>query len=491
MANVHSHIEYSLADIERYLNNQMSVQERHAIEKAALQDPFLADAIEGYSETDFTHARQQLNHITAAIAGNRQEDTKVVPLATPKAFPWVRAIAAAFILIAGGLATWGVFNKPAQHNKPVAQNTGNTATQGPQLTNNHHNNLESHLATKPVEPSVEVQAFNNGNTAEKDGLPRVSNLLTNPQVNLKEQKNSGQQSYNYTATLNYDTAAIARERAAAVAADSLLFAYRNVVAANTKANNAPKLETQSFTATPTELKQRAAAKPALTKVDKALSGSVAGVNNTTSQWGDVKTPQPNSNMFNGRIVSPSGEPVGYATLNVNAANNRRYSVLTDNNGYFNVKGADSVLNADVTSVGYQQQNVNLLANTNNTVVLQNGASLAEEVIVLGYSSNKKAKALAKNDSTAAHPVGGWNNFMEYVSRKKETLKDSTDDVEEYVDGSVEIEFDIDNFGKPVNISIVRTNKQVLAQKAIQIVKEGPAWIAENKKNKKAKVTIRF
>lgn len=34
-------------DIERYLNNQMSDAERHALEKRALSDPFLADAIEG------------------------------------------------------------------------------------------------------------------------------------------------------------------------------------------------------------------------------------------------------------------------------------------------------------------------------------------------------------------------------------------------------------------------------------------------------------
>ena len=40
--------QYSAQDIQRYLKGQMSPEEMHAIETAALDDPFLADAIEGY-----------------------------------------------------------------------------------------------------------------------------------------------------------------------------------------------------------------------------------------------------------------------------------------------------------------------------------------------------------------------------------------------------------------------------------------------------------
>lgn len=43
------HIYYTLQDIERYLNGSMTPQEMHELEKAALTDPLLADAIDGYS----------------------------------------------------------------------------------------------------------------------------------------------------------------------------------------------------------------------------------------------------------------------------------------------------------------------------------------------------------------------------------------------------------------------------------------------------------
>ena len=42
---------FTAGDIERYHSGKMSPQERHALEKAALDDPFLADALEGYSFT--------------------------------------------------------------------------------------------------------------------------------------------------------------------------------------------------------------------------------------------------------------------------------------------------------------------------------------------------------------------------------------------------------------------------------------------------------
>ena len=42
---------YTAADFERYYAGTMTAAERHALEKAALDDPFLADALEGYRLT--------------------------------------------------------------------------------------------------------------------------------------------------------------------------------------------------------------------------------------------------------------------------------------------------------------------------------------------------------------------------------------------------------------------------------------------------------
>ena len=53
--------EYSAADIQRYLQGNMSAADMHALEQAALDDPFLADAIEGMQQTLETHDAGLIN----------------------------------------------------------------------------------------------------------------------------------------------------------------------------------------------------------------------------------------------------------------------------------------------------------------------------------------------------------------------------------------------------------------------------------------------
>jgi hypothetical protein len=58
---------YSLEAIEAYLTGKLSPAEMHAMEKAAIQDPFLADAIEGFRETDLAAARRHLSTVDQQI----------------------------------------------------------------------------------------------------------------------------------------------------------------------------------------------------------------------------------------------------------------------------------------------------------------------------------------------------------------------------------------------------------------------------------------
>ena len=41
---------YSATDIQKYLKGELSAREMHELEKAALEDPFLADALEGIGQ---------------------------------------------------------------------------------------------------------------------------------------------------------------------------------------------------------------------------------------------------------------------------------------------------------------------------------------------------------------------------------------------------------------------------------------------------------
>lgn len=66
--------QYTASDIEKYWTGKLTPAEMHAMEKTALEDPFLADAMEGYSknadntgriEEDLTELRSRIEHRTS------------------------------------------------------------------------------------------------------------------------------------------------------------------------------------------------------------------------------------------------------------------------------------------------------------------------------------------------------------------------------------------------------------------------------------------
>ena len=104
MPEQNNHItNYTAADIERYYKGGMSAQEMHLLEKAALDDPFLADALEGYAFTptpasDAAWLKEQLKE--------RANKNKVVVLpARSSSGLW--KVAAMVVIMAG--ASWFIY----------------------------------------------------------------------------------------------------------------------------------------------------------------------------------------------------------------------------------------------------------------------------------------------------------------------------------------------------------------------------------------------
>lgn len=89
---------YSAADIERYHKGLMTAAEMHAMEKAALEDPFLADAMEGYTYTD--EAAAEIEDISLRLEKRVNKGAKLVPIGKPR-YNWLKA-AAIFVIVAGG-----------------------------------------------------------------------------------------------------------------------------------------------------------------------------------------------------------------------------------------------------------------------------------------------------------------------------------------------------------------------------------------------------
>jgi hypothetical protein len=103
---------YTAEDIERYHRGEMSASERHSLEKAALDDPLLADALEGYAHT--RTAAADLKALQNRLQQRIGRDKKKSFILTGS--PWLK-IAALFVLIAG--AGWLAFQTFSEKNLVV------------------------------------------------------------------------------------------------------------------------------------------------------------------------------------------------------------------------------------------------------------------------------------------------------------------------------------------------------------------------------------
>ena len=107
---------YTAIDFARYHEGNMDAREMHALEKAALEDPFLADALEGYNYT--SSATEDVQHLKSLLA-EKTSRKKVYSIASVSQNVWWR-VAAIFILI--GIAGYFVFNKGMDEGRTLAKN---------------------------------------------------------------------------------------------------------------------------------------------------------------------------------------------------------------------------------------------------------------------------------------------------------------------------------------------------------------------------------
>lgn len=104
--------KYSATDLARYHSGDMSPMEMHALEKAALDDPFLADALEGYAHSK--NPDKELKEIRIQLEEKKNKNRVFGFPARSKNLWW--KIAAIFILLAG-VGYFFFFLKPQKINQ--------------------------------------------------------------------------------------------------------------------------------------------------------------------------------------------------------------------------------------------------------------------------------------------------------------------------------------------------------------------------------------
>ncbi len=459
---------FTAADIEKYHKGLLSTKEMHSLEKAALDDPFLADALEGYAVPEV--------NVVADIADlqkrlvQKTEREKVVQLyaTNKKTFPWLR-VAAAVVIIGGAalLANQFVFNKPTNEDLAIV--------------------TEKDVATK--------QSATPTNSITDTGTK--TSALTNKGITDKEKTAGGNNAVEDDNSNVFAPIVATPTRENELKQDATEATPRTIVVEE-KANNFATLPTSAprkDVAAKEEYKAEAMDEVVVSTADKAKAAN-AGITAPAAAKKMVVQNKSVANsfqtrVFRGRITDATNNGLPFAKVYNPADNNA--GTYTDANGNFTLTYPDTILAVQIKALGYENAVARLQTNlTSNRVVMQDDRNISQVVI-----SNQRVNANIRSANNMNNrqlvepePTDGWENYDVYIANNLETPEELRL-TERKKGGSVQISFEVDKNGEPINISVDKSLCTSCDKEAIRLIKEGPKWRRNASKHGRTTVTINF
>ena len=435
-------INYTAADIEKYWKGKLNPAEMHAMEKAAMDDPFLADALEGYKNTslaDLDSLKERLDKRVGAV----------VPILNlkRKRFTWIRAAAAIIIIIGIGLLVQQlVFNDKNKNAMAILEKDDKRPES---VTNNDRITPDSINKDASTEPGSVVKK----QEQKASATPKAeSHVYSNPDTISK--------------TSERDVVLKKSENESAPAGNAQVIANAEIKDESVKVRS----EEKNVNDTSKSLNNKLLRLPVPMEKTKA---SRAYYEN------DKLSEAALNNKYNYRVVDAQNNPVPFANV-MNTRDN--VGTYTDIRGNFNLVSSDSILHVQIRSLGYDAANYKLVPSNTQPGDLVLKEDERKETIA---QNRKVVSSLSRKDSAEIEePEVGWGNYNTYIANniqipEKVRPKNTRSDVE--------LSFDIDKTGQPINIKVTRSSQcKECDEEAIRVLKEGPKW---KRKGKKSKATV--
>lgn len=457
MSDGHTIKTYSAADIEKYHRGLLSPAEMHAMEKAALEDPFLADAMEGY-DNDALTIPADITDLKERLARRLSEDNKVIALPgnDKSSFPWMRAAVMTGVLAGAGLLAYlFMFN-----NKETTIAQAEPVKKDPEVK-----------AAGPVTPAPNSSPAANSTTAtDSSYFVKPSQMATD----VNDTKNTFSNTTVATPDKVLNTEVKDKESAAPAPAEEVVVTGYGTKRQDAVARDEAKALKETMEADDNAVvsKQEAARKKAVAPVTQPKTNDIA----------NFKT-----NIFRGRVTDASNFGVPFAKVTNTEDNVGTY---TDARGFFNLTFPDTVLQVQVHSIGFENRVSQLRnASPNNQIVLQDDRKV--NALVLSNQRPNNAITRSQNNMLKVEepePADGWENYDTYIANNVEVP-------EEYrgkpaAGATVTVSFEVDKNGEPVNIRVEKSLCEKCDKEAIRLIKEGPKW-KQKSRTGRTTITIPF
>jgi hypothetical protein len=433
------------------------------MERAALDDPFLADALEGMvihrGLPEQPSFRQDMDSLQKRLDDRvSRKKSRILPLV-------VRYAAAVILLLGIGVTTWYNLSDKKMKSAPLAASKVEVPQQQPPVTQAPTPAAAAADSTSLTLADSKDVALTNEKTAFKKDAERI--------VRERKAPTADQDLTYYKSNLSN----LAKQPAAPQASN----------AANNVANGFLNNNTRSILSD--SLFSRRDSSRAI-----AIRGFASGL--AVQQENDLAALKKSSDqlVFRGKVLNTQNLPLAGATLSFKKGQGY-YKTVTDAYGFFTVKlpryDTASRMVA-VNYVGYEQGFLNLNTDdrTGNVILLKPQDASLNEVVVSGYGA--KRKELTRTDinavpptlSQTAVPAEGWPAYTKYLDSNK-----NTSTIDTTIRGYEAISFIVNKKGELSRFKVERSLSPAHDSLAIRLVREGPSWKLLKGKKEKASVIL--
>jgi hypothetical protein len=432
---------YNATDFANYHAGKMPTAEMYALERAALEDDFLADALEGYAYTE--NQEVEIASIQEKIKGENKDDiAKIIPINKAKN-NWFRMAVAAAIVIGLGTVFYTINNKNEAANIAKVETKVNNVTDSVTVIQTEANKINDEVAAAPTEldgnSKEKVLADNSvtyndqAATSPKMIMPQMPTVLAD--VNTTTNGN--------TSTLNFNS----------LQNNNNIFQYYNdsktggpKQLANNKNNNV------GFSNNNTGFGNNALANNGTYKLDDRAKFKALTRADSTSFPITM-----NDNVMEKEQAAPAAI-VAPATKSQAEAKLEEVVVVAGNGTKRRKDVASATIPVNATDVASANSSVNI------------EKTLQGRVSGLNIETAKKGEVdLIKLRKMTTSSLDAFNSYV------KKNIKPLFDDKGNEIKGTVKLSFKTNKAGQPIKIKTTQSLSKKADAQAIELLKKATTW----------------
>ena len=413
-----------------YIRGLRKGKEAHRLEKESMQDPFLADAMDGYNQVEGNH-EQRIEKLRMQVSAHSAKKKSTY------AITWSIA---ACLIIGFGISSYFLFLKKSMTDEVFI--------------------AEESVSIKLAEPAA----------PPTPAIPATPTVPATPQKEIA------------LATTKVKTDSTPISEITARQAD------KKDMIAEIQTTSQPQGAPVAAVPMMEEVSEETAALQEVV----ATMDTFESESDKKMKLAKVATILPQNNMIKGRVTDGKGEPLIGASVTYKGTNigtitnmNGEFSLVKkDDKKRLTAEyiGYDPVeIQVDTSRTMLIAMNENKQA-LNEVVVVGYGAKKNKKSTTLG--SDAKVKEQTEKEITP-QPVIGKRSYQKYL---KEHLVRPTDEKCAQVKGKVVLTFLINKEGRPFYIKVKESLCESADKEAIRLIQEGPDWIYGNKL---VEVTVKF